>query len=86
MTLYRVTLDDGSKFLMEADLVQASAPISANFHDPNEDGNWQGTPFQTADARHDKHQAAKIVNDYFRGGPDDYSEVEKVVQIDDQSE
>jgi hypothetical protein len=74
MTIYLVTLDDGSTFRMSADLVQAAAPISVDFH--GED-NWQSTPYQTADARHDCYRAATLANDYFRGADDD-SEVDAV--------
>lgn len=79
MTIFIVKLDDGSKFEMSADLVQASAPISANFHGGDDD--WQNTPYQTADARHDEDAAAKLVNDYFRAADDD-SEVETVTRTE----
>jgi hypothetical protein len=69
MNTYLVTLDDGSTFLMKADMVQAAASISANFH--GEEDDWQGTPFQTANARHSAGTAAELVNDYFRGHGDD---------------
>lgn len=78
MTTYRVTLEDGQAFLMEANLSQASAPIRANFHDGNDDGDWQSTPYQTADARHSKMQAAELMARYFKGGPDDCIDVESV--------
>lgn len=74
MTIYTVKLTDGSNFRMSADMVQASAPISADFHGEDE---WQGTPYQTANARHDAEQAAKLVNDYFCACGDD-SQVESV--------
>ena len=76
MTIYRVTLTDGQKFQMNANLVQASASISVNFHGGDDD--WQGTPYQTADARHDATRAAELVAEYFRAGPDDCTEVETV--------
>ena len=81
MATYRVTLTDGQKFMMSADMAQAAARISANFHAGDED--WQGTPYQTADARHNAYRAAELVAEYFRAGPDDCTEVEDVDRIDD---
>lgn len=81
MTTYIVTLADGQKFKMAADLVQASAPISANFHGPDD---WQNTPFQTADARHDETRAAELVAEYFSTGDDDCTEVESVDALADR--
>ena len=75
MTIYTVKLSDGSKFRMSADMVQAAASISVDFHDDDE---WQNTPYQTADAGHDATLAAELVADYFRAGPEDDSKVEAV--------
>ena len=76
MAIYKVTLADGQKFLMDADLVQASAPIHADFHE--EGDSWQFTPYQTADASHDATKAAELVAEYFKADADDCTEVESV--------
>jgi len=78
ITTYRVTLTDGQKFLMSANMVEASASISANFHG---DDDWQGTPFQTADARHNAYAAAELVAEYFSTGADDCTDVWSVDPI-----
>ncbi len=67
--IYTVKLDDGTSFRMQADMTQAAAPISVTFHDG--ESWWQGTPYQTADARHNEVEAANLVNDYFRESDDD---------------
>lgn len=85
MATYRVTLTDGQQFLMSANLVEASAPISANWHGGDE-RDWQSTPFQTADARHCTFRAAELVASYFSDGPDDCEEVESVDLIEDEDE
>jgi hypothetical protein len=76
MTTFTVKLHDGQSFQMEADLSQASASISANFH--GDDDTWQVTPYQTADARHNKFEAARLVAEYFSAGEDDCTAVSKV--------
>jgi hypothetical protein len=79
MTDYRVTLSDGQTFLMSADMIQASASISANFHYASDgDYAWQSTPYQTADACHDIDRAAGLVAEYFAVDEDDCFEVESV--------
>lgn len=78
MPLYRVTLTDGQIFHMQADMVQAAAPIKACFHDVNSDADWQSTPYQTADARHRETAAAELVAKYFATGPDDCTDVAAV--------
>lgn len=80
MAIYRVTLTDGQQFLMSANLIQAADPISVNFFDNEED--WQSTPFQVADARHNAMRAAELVAEYFAAGPDACTEVETVERID----
>jgi len=82
MAVYTVTLADGQKFQMRADMVQAAAPISANFHGGGEQ-DWQWTPYQTADARHRAFRAAELVAEYFSAGEDDCTEVESVERDDD---
>lgn len=76
MTIFRVELQDGQSFQMGADLSQASASISANFH--GDDDTWQITPYQTADARHNKFEAARLAAEYFSAGEDDCTSVSKV--------
>lgn len=82
MTIYTVVLADGQRFQMDAHLVDASAPISVNFHGGQDD--WQGTPYQTADACHDATQAAELVARHFATGDDDCTEVESVDGDDDE--
>jgi hypothetical protein len=82
MTIYNVRLEDGQRFQMSADMVQAAASISANFH--GDDDTWQGTPFQTADATHDARKAATLVAEYFSTGDDDCTEVDTVEAICDE--
>lgn len=73
-TIYKIKTDAGVMYA-SVDLVQAASSISTYFGtDPlydqrgereDEDGlHWQSTPFQTADARHDEDQMAKLVADY----------------------
>ena len=81
MATYRVTLTDGQTFQMSADLVQATGGIEANFH--GGDGDWQITPYQTADARHSPVRAAELVAEYFSTGADDCTDVETVECTDD---
>ncbi len=80
MSIYNVTLADGQAFLMEANLVEASAPIRANFHGGSDD--WQVTPYQTADARHREKAAATLVARYFSTDDDDCTKVESVTLFD----
>lgn len=75
---YQVTLADGQVFWMQANLVQASGPIRANFHDPDDDEAWQTTPYQTADAQHLTFAAASLCAEYFRASEDDCVEVADV--------
>ncbi len=76
MTTYRVTLTDGEQYLLHYDPVHAAAPITAQFaHDEPE--NWHGTPYQTADARDERH-AATLTAEYFAVEPGDCTEVKSV--------
>jgi len=68
-TVYRVTLFGGETFRMSADLVEASAGISASWFEDDEIDAWQATPYQTADARHDRTAAAQMVTAYFDTSP-----------------
>ena len=75
MTNYQVKLTDGQTFAMKADMAEASASISANFFDADNDADWCGTPFQTADAHHSAFKAATLVAGYFAEDDDDCVEV-----------
>lgn len=81
MKTYTVALKDGQTFHMCVDMVDAAAPISANFHDLDDDC-WQQSPFQTADAYHNAHRAAALLAKYFRASPDDCVEVDHVCPIE----
>lgn len=50
---YRVMVDGDCRATFEADLCEASAPITLN---------GDTTPFQTSDARHDADRAASLLN------------------------
>lgn len=78
MATYKVTLKDGQKFVFSANLVEASAPISVNFHDSDDDNDWQPTPYQTADARHSPRRAAKLLAAHFATDEDDCTDVASV--------
>lgn len=80
MTTYRVTLSDGTDFLMAANFDASSSSITANFQDPEDEGAWQPTPYQSATAGHDKWRAAALLIEYFRMS-EEGDEVE-AVQID----
>lgn len=53
MTTYEIRVDGECVATFEADLAQASAPITLA---------GRTTPFQTADARHDSWRAAELLN------------------------
>lgn len=84
-THYLITLTDGQRFRMSANLVEASASIAVSFpwQDEDDEPVWQPTPYQTADARHDTHRAAELCAEYFATDVDDCTEVASVVEIDD---
>lgn len=50
-------------FEYRADFSQASSNIMVRFH--GEDGDWQATPFQVADARHDRATAERMIARHF---------------------
>lgn len=50
------------------DLAQASSPIRVQ----DGDGDWQSTPYQVADARHDEYRALRLVVEY--SGRDYYAD------------
>lgn len=77
-TTYRVTLTDGQIFHLRGDMVEASAPVTACFHDPRSAADWQSTPYQTGDCRHHVEEAARLVAVYFADGADDCTDVESV--------
>jgi hypothetical protein len=51
---------------MKIDLIDASAPLRANFS--YKDNDWYLTPYQTAHAQHNAKRAAKLVTEYFAFG------------------
>lgn len=53
-----------SSFRISVDLEQAPALISTNFDPDWEEASWDGTPYQTADARHDLEGAIRLVLEY----------------------
>ncbi len=77
--MYEVALEDGQTFWMDVDLSQANSPIRASFEKtPYKEGHWQNTPFQCADARHNRFHAARLVAEYFKADEDDCTEVVQV--------
>tara|TARA_R100000789_G_scaffold97024_1_gene99188 strand:- start:226 stop:465 length:240 start_codon:yes stop_codon:yes gene_type:complete len=49
MTTYTVTMTSGYEWYMFGDFSRASSSLTACFHDPECDDNWQGSPYQVAD-------------------------------------
>lgn len=82
MPMYKVTLVDGQQFRMTCNMVEASAGIRVNFHDPDTDSDWQPLPYQTADAGHGVTRAAELAAQYCRASRDDCTEVETVEEIE----
>lgn len=80
-TTYKVTLADGQRFVFRANLTEAKAPISVNFHNPRDEDDWQSTPYQTADARHCEMRAAKLLAEHYAEGDDDCTDVDAVIAI-----
>lgn len=64
MSTYQVTETSGEKWILIADMVQASAPIKYDYHQEKEGGSVTSTPYQTADARHQIDDAAVLVLHY----------------------
>lgn len=82
MTHYEVYTQKGNTFIMVADLTEASAPIGFL----NDDGEYQPSPFQTADARHRTRAAATLLVDWFASNGDEADKVVSVEDIDDEYE
>jgi hypothetical protein len=70
---YTVTMDSGYQWTLIVDLLEASAPLRADFHGMVKDP--QTTPFQTADAQHCATHAARLVWDYFLNNDDEDDEI-----------
>lgn len=84
MTTYRVTMSGGWTFHFSAKLAEPSAPIAVNFHDVDDDEDWQPTPYQTANACHDARRAAELLAAHFATADDaDDDEVESVEALDE---
>lgn len=60
MTQYECRTKHGNTFSIECDMAEASAPISVCWWDPDDPDDWQITPYQTADARHNYWSAAEL--------------------------
>jgi hypothetical protein len=84
--VYAVELADGQAFVFSANLVEASAGISVNFHDADRASDWQITPYQTADARHDAFTAACILAEHYATGSDDCTTVASVEPMPQEEE
>lgn len=54
----------GCKFTVAANLSRAEMPILVLWDDDPEETHWHGTPYQTADARHDMTQAVTLAKRY----------------------
>ena len=79
--IYNVEMESGYAWRLvvcnENGLAEASASLRASFFDNVEE--LQGTPYQAADARHNKHDAATLVWQYFAEDEEDEDdEVESV--------
>lgn len=48
-----------------ANLVEASSPILACYSEGGGEGEWQSTPYQTANARHWAETAVELVRNYW---------------------
>jgi len=57
-SIYTFVMSWGETLRIRVDLAQASAPIEYEGADEDE---WITTPWQTADARHDKWRALRLV-------------------------
>ncbi len=83
MQTFRVTMADGESFFLSADMTRLTAPIWAKLQ---EDGAWQRTPYQTADAispligLSSERAAAKLVAHHFL----DRRDVNDVVPVEDE--
>ena len=65
MTTYKVTMKSGYEWYMFGDFSQASSSLTACFQDPKCDYDWQGSPYQVADARHIPGNAAELLWDHW---------------------
>lgn len=85
---YRVRLTFDT-LLVSADLTEASAPIQVLIEDEDEDDGYRvvPTPYQTADARHDERQMARLAvramgGEYWQDPSIDYSDIDEDEAID----
>lgn len=70
MTTYQVLVDGDVRMTFSADFVQASSPILLE---------GDSTPFQVADARHRKSEAAELLNSWCRNqGGEMWSDDEEI--------
>lgn len=80
MAEYLVTLVDGQAFLMRGDFARSESPLQAQFGDEDE-GHWQASPYQVADAYHDTLRAATLLATHFQATPDDCATVDTVTEL-----
>jgi hypothetical protein len=76
MTTYRISQDRSEDLIFCCDLDRAEAPIRYQGDTKDE---WIQTPYQTADARHNLYEAARLACDYAQfpfGEDEDGNEVE----------
>ena len=77
MSVYKFRMSWGEVLRIRANLVEASAPIQME----NAEGEWYSTPYQTADARHDKAAMLRLIVRYLGSewyGP--HTDVDEVVE------
>tara|TARA_R100001163_G_scaffold57751_1_gene45769 strand:- start:169 stop:474 length:306 start_codon:yes stop_codon:yes gene_type:complete len=87
--IYNVEMESGYKWRLvvcnDNGLAEASANLKADFFDNLEE--LQGTPYQTADARHSEYEAATLVWQYFAEDEDEEDdEVESVEPYEDDED
>ena len=67
MTLHRIgSLGRPVYAHVLGDMTQASAPIRLRYYPDSEEEHEMGTPYQTADARHERKIAVRLARDYDR--------------------
>lgn len=57
-SIYEFKSGRGERLWIQADFAQASSQLRFSWHGPDE---WQGSPFQVADASHRPLEACKLV-------------------------
>lgn len=66
-------------FRFRCDFAQASSPLLTQ----DADGEWHSTPYQVADARHDRYRALRLLVEYsgrdYYAAPDDWREDSEIL-------